>query len=622
LRASLDKDAMLDGGRFGYVSDGQVAFQGHDDQSKVSAWCWTVQGTGGVLFPGMVNALDGSLGGTPTDTNLHNRVGISAPLNTAETITSDNNSYWYGSKSISKALQIVHVAKDSPKVSSTTGGKLRIFVSLKAGQAATTVDNLLFTVWLADYTFATAANDGTTSYNPADRGPRLHAALATDGSSNKDVKDSGFYELALPTSYGTGSIVFSFNGDYCRDLVRSRCGSSNPERNSNDLAGIDLGSSFNTNSIFPLGGKIHPEIQGFGTYRTEWYAPQLHVVDDLTYIPATYVSYTDASHGLNAETLVIQEIGWKINAGDIETIEIGLERDESHSAAGIVPYILDNLPTHTYHEHTVNINQTMPPSEVISEDISEGISPGNNGLPNYPGDSSLIDPQGWYINNIHDGVYSNLNGGMSMGGSAMTPQTGFNILGQDRNDSNTPSSMRGITSNNLGRPVTGSAVNTSDGFALPGKGKSVNPSSQDDDELGNFNIREQSHSVELKIPVPNDAMTDEININGVVNLSGGQRGGQKAVLNIEVTCVETQQTIFHSCVVNTGRNNNIEILPTYNIGGITTPGNTIQVNISRSPGKGADSASYSTVNVSNLNVNFRRAGVTGDSNTNSFIPYS
>ena len=620
IRAVGDKDVMLDGGRFGYVSDAQVAFQGHDDQSKASAWCWTRHGTGGVLFPGMVNALDGNLGAI---SDKHNRVGLSAPLNTNSTIAAVNNYYWYGSKSISKALQIVHVAKDSPKVSATTGEKIRMFVALKEGQSSSTsINDLQFTVWLADYTFATAANDGTTSYNPSNKGPRLHAALATNGSSNKDVKHSGFYELALPTSYGTGSIVFSFNEDYCRDLLRSRCGSSNLEKNSNDLAGIDLGSSFNTNSIFPLGGKIHSEIQGFGTYRTEWYAPQLHIVDDLTYIPATYVTYTDASHNLNNEVLVIQNIELNIKSAEIEQVSITLERDESRSASGVVPYILDNLPTTEYQQSTTIITPVLPPSEVITEDINVVDNQNINGSDPPSGVITEGYWAGMDLNLLSQGLHGTIWDTMSLGGSSMTPQTGFSILGQNVSETTTPSSMRGITSNNLARPTSGSALNTDNGFALPGKGKTIDPT-QAEGELGSFNIREKTHTVKLNIPVPNDAMSNEINITGIVDLQASKTsGGQKAILDIEIKCLETKVIKHHNCTITSGRNNNIELLPTHTVNGITTPGNNIEITISRTPGKGGDSASYSTVNVSNLNVNFRRAGVTGDSNSNEFIPYS
>ena len=118
-------------------------------------------------------------------------------------------------------------------------------------------------------------------------------------------------------------------------------------------------------------------------------------------------------------------------------------------------------------------------------------------------------------------------------------------------------------------------------------------------------------------------MTNELNITGIVDLQASNTsGGQRAMIDIEIKCLESQTTVNHSCTVTSGRNNNIELLPTHNITGITTPGNNLEINISRTPGKGADSAPYSTVNVSNLNVNFRRAGVTGDSNSNEFIPYS
>ena len=44
-------DAMLSGGRYGYLADALVATQGDADDSINLAWCWTVQGTGGRAFP-------------------------------------------------------------------------------------------------------------------------------------------------------------------------------------------------------------------------------------------------------------------------------------------------------------------------------------------------------------------------------------------------------------------------------------------------------------------------------------------------------------------------------------------------------------------------------------------
>ena len=613
IRAIGDKDAMLDGGRYGYISDPQIAFQGNNDDSLGTGWCWTILGTGGLLFPGMVNALDGNLGSAPT-TTLYNRVGTGSMPSYDATLDTSANYTWYGSRSVSKAVQIVHISKDTPKVSATTGEKLRVIVSLKPDGTNTDVNKLNFFVWLADYSF-----DNSTSTTPSSAAARLDATLATNGSVSQEVKHSGFYELDVPTSYGTGKIVFSFNAEYCRDLVRSRCGSSNIHKNAHDIAGIDLGSSFNTDSIFPLGARKYTELKGgIGAYRNEWYAPQLHIVDDLTYIPATYVSYTDASHSLDNEILVIQNIDWAVKAGDIEKLTLGLERDESRSTSGVVPYILDNLPVNSHQESISVIDTPLPPAETIVQDITENDNQNINGMNpfiDFPPNSNLISP-----NSVSQGFYQNQVGSMNMGGSMFTPQTGHQILGQMRVPS-TLSSMRGQQGGLTPHLYSGSAITDGDSFALPGSGKpqSVTDLAESGSEQKKYDT---THAVKFNVPTPSDAINDDINVTASLQLQEGTGVGKKAILDIDVRCKETNTRIQDSVVVSTGKQINVELISTQALAGVVTPGNNIEVIVSRRSGKTKDNAKYQSVQVSNLNVNFRRAAVVADSSSTEFVPYS
>ena len=610
IRQIGDADIMLDGGRYGYISDAHIAFQGKNSVSS-NAWCWSILGTGGVLFPGMVNAIDGNLGSVTTDSTLYTRQGVSSvPTYDGSTnITANNNYTWYGSKSISRAVQIVHVSKDTPKTSSD--GKLRIFVALKPNQSAQAdINNLQFTVYLAHYAFSGSA--GT----PSDGAPTRAATLLTDGSSSQNVKHSGFYELDVPTSYGTGKIVFSFNAEYCRDLVRSRCGASNTHKNAHDVTGIDLGSSFNTDSIFPLGMRQYDVLQGgIGSQRTEYYAPTINIVDDLTYVPATYVTYTDAGHNLSSQVLTIQNINWAISAGNIELVRLQLEKDESFQEAGVVPYIIERLPNVN---PTHGPTYTLPVPTPITSEVETLVYPDtiviNGSSPIEGFDSSDNNSKGNEVNDMSRGLYNTIKGKMGMKGSQFSAQSKFAILGQDKPPT-TPSNMRGMFGN-LRAPVnSGSALENPNSFSLPGKGTTVNNSDSPADK------REIKHSVELEMTTPNDALTDEINITATLDMQPTNEDNT-GVLYIEATCRETNATIKETVKIKAGTYNNYTLVSTQLLNGVKTAGNNLVFNIGREPGSGSDNANYQAIRVKNFSVNFRRSAFNSENAGNSFIPYS
>jgi hypothetical protein len=604
IRAIGDTDIMLDGGRYGYICDAHVALQGHDDNSKASAWCWTRYGTGGVLFPGMVNALDGNLGGTITNSTLYTRQGDSGTPTYSATLPITDNYYWYGSKSVSRAVQIVHVSKDTPK--SHASGELRIFVALKADQAAQSdIENLQFTVYIPHYSFATTA--GT----PNDVAPTRAATLLS--VSSQDVKHSGFYELDVPSSYGTGKIVFSFNAEYCRDLVRSRCGSSNTHLNAHDVGTIDLGSSFNTDSIFPLGMRQYDEFKGgLGSQRTEYYAPTINIVDDLTYVPATYVTYTDAGHDLSSQVLVIQNVEWSVSAGNVETVTLELDRDESVQAGGVVPYIMERLP-HVQPTHGPTYTLPLPVS--VTEEIETlDTLPINGNNPGSGFDNSIDNAQGTKVNDMDRGLYNTIKGKMGMKGSEFSPQSKFAILGQNKPPT-TPSNMRGMFGN-LRAPVnSGSALENPHSFSLPGKGNRINTTDGVPDK------REIRHSVEIEMTTPNDAVTDEINITATLDMKPTNEDST-GVLYVTATCRETGDAIQETVKIKAGTYNNYTLMSTQLLNGVKTAGNNLVITVGREPGSGSDDANYQAIRVKNFHVNFRRAAFNSENAGNSFIPYS
>jgi hypothetical protein len=622
-----DKDAMLDGGRYGYIADAQVALQGNNDQSLGTAWCWTIMGTGGVLFPGMVNALDGNMGATISDTTLHSRYGGS-DVPTGATVTHQNNYTWYGSRSISKALQIVHIGKDTPKVSATTGEKLRLVIAVKPNQAATTtIDTTQFRVFLLDCSFTTATASGYAADLSGD----------IDGHSYVDIQHNGFYEVNVPTTYGTGKVVVSFNADYCRDLLRSRCGLTTATQSSgllnvlhNSVAtlGNSVGGSYPVvldsynydDTIFPLGCRTYSDIRGgMGSTRHLWYAPTLHIVEDVLYVPATYVKYTDAAYDIDNKTMVITNVKWSADAARGEQVALTLREDESASAGGILSYIFQPVgspqPTNPSNVHTV-IPVKPPEGGYYNDEIKpETPTGGNNPSDNdgYKVGGSLI------INDFSDGAYRTIKKAMDTGGSKYSAQYGNNILGQDIMPT-TPSSMRGMAGALKIHPTQGSAIADKDGIKLPGKGKDEGIGAGVGEATA-FTKKEIEHKAEARVQTPTDAITDEINITADITLPSTIKQA-KGTLKIKATCLETGESIEETINVNTGSNlKNMQLCSTALLSGAGTTGNTIVVTLSRVAGQGSDNANYTSMTVKNLNINFRRAAFNSQNTNNVFMPY-
>lgn len=625
LFAPQDEDVMLDGGRYGYIADAQIATQGDDDDSNNLAWCWTVQGTGGVLFPGMVNGLDGNLGNIVTDSTIYTRSGSSS-LPTDATITHNNNYTTYGSRSVSYAMQIVHVGKDIPRVSSSTGERLRIAVALKPGQSGKDIDSAIFRVYLID-----ASYTNPNSY--------LQLVGSVSESSFVDCQHNGFYEIDVPSSYhSSGKIVISFNADYCRDLLRTRCGGIDIQSSGVDVilrngqtnigganATITLESShYNTASIFPLGPRMYSNYKGgMGDMRALYYAPSLHIVDDLVYMPGTFLKYTDAGFDIDNLTMVIKTVDWHVSDKK-ETVKLHLSEDESVSSLGIMDYIFapPKLPNPDGLGSVGNVSipptgtglTTEPtPGTPINgnwdEDNTQGVSDGGGG-----GDFGV---SGINLNDFDRGTYLALMRNLIGGGSEFTAQYGNNILGQTKT-STTPSSMRGMGGPLRVHPTQGSATSNGNGFDLPGKGK--------DEGVGAgetaFSKKEVEHKVEVEIKAPKDAITDEVNISADIKLPATANTDRSATLKVHARCVETGAEFTETVNIPTGTNkSNMEISSTTNLSGAGSSGNTLVFTFSRSPGTGADNANYSTLSVTNIDINFRRAAFNADNRSNIFMPF-
>ena len=130
---------------------------------------------------------------------------------------------WVGLKSVSDAVEIVHIPKNMPKVSnSATTQQLRMGICLATHyDPGTTPEDVEF--FLVLYDPNTTFTDNSTGHS------------ITDGYHSKThlkFKHSGFHEIEIPSTYWTTAngatdnerIVVSINARYLRSLLRNRNG--------------------------------------------------------------------------------------------------------------------------------------------------------------------------------------------------------------------------------------------------------------------------------------------------------------------------------------------------------------------------------------------------------------
>jgi hypothetical protein len=627
-------DKMMTGGRFGYIADTHRVL---DHQDGTYAYDWAHVAAGFTPFPGMVNGMDGNL---KTSTDLYHRYGQSAPY-TSITATSASDIEWtdqyyfYGANSVNYAVQMVHIPEDMPYVSDTTNNELRVFVGLKPGQSGTDIDNAEFVILLVDYEFSNSATtNGYTSSTVAS------LTATRRGEEYKFVKNSGFYELGVPSSYSStlasasAKVVVSFNAEYCRALLRHRCGdptaSSDILENAHGLTGVSTGyiTGGNDNSIFPLGGRKYSEFGDFAYGRSEWYAPRLHIVNDMRFIPGTFATYTDQGLNLSSEVLTIQNVNWSISGRDTSDVNLTLERDESRGADNIVSYIASN----TINPRTGTTGGTAGQGWITGGNEGppnvSGIPSGFGPLPSGPANPSSylpvggttpstvsnvgggIYPTGSTSNNLTAGAYGNMKGRMNLDSDNFSHQSSFNILGQKRQGPK-PGAMKeveGFNSNIM--PASGNATKTDSGMVLPGVGHSDNTG-------------DKTSSIEGTATVPIDTLNNELNITAKLTCSGATGiGGDVAILTVTALCVDTNASITNTVTVPVGSDNaTVELLPTALLDGAGTYGNKIKVTVSRSPDAGSDTADNNSVIIHNVGVAFKRAAFFAPSLGNEFTPF-
>lgn len=610
---------MIDDGRYGYIADPYIAL-GEVSDALFYGYVtnWTRVGLGGVPFNGMVNALDGNMNISISD--LGNRYGTSKEGQTASgDIKWKNNYYWYGSNSISNAVQIVHIPNKTPFVSTQTGEHLRMWIGLKETQAAgATIDTAEFTIYLSDYSFS----------NDKDK-----TATLTDATYQEtlDVKHSGFYEVPIPATYGAqanATIVVSFNAEYCRALLRHRCGNPN---GSTILSDYNHASTPNTDSIFPIGCRKYTgatEIGsstngGFRDNRAIWYAPRVHVCRDLSYVKGSAVLVTDKGLELTNEPMIIQNVNWSVKAGSTEDVKFTLERDESIEKGDLISYLFPN--TNTARQKSKNNNDS---SNQGYEEQDDNLIPPR---PRPPTGGSLIDPfkprpsgttdstgtlydagKKLGLGDFSSTAYGKLKGRMNLPSDSLSPAGKFSILGSDK-PSITPTTMKGIEGMDVDiSSSSGNTTVTSDGYVFAAKGL----------QGAEGNIISQESSIETTFNVPQDIVSNRMSIQAYITHGPTVSSSTtNAVLYVSVSIPETGKTFTNEIKVKTGiSNQSIAIMPLRPIEGLKNAGRKIKVTVTRKAGMGNDDANTTSLTIHNLEIKMHRASAHTTSSSSQFSP--
>ena len=631
LDGNLDRK-FTQSGRYGYIADPYRVTQGADDLgSSTGNEYWSRIGTGGCLFPGQVNALDGNQGAA-TDKDW--RYGQSVRPGTGNP-TFAQNYWWYGANSLAYALQIVHVPNLTPLTSTTTGNDLRVFISLKNSQTGVDIDNAKFTLHLVDYVFS-------------DTNERNVSSVSSITSLN--IYGNGFYEIDIPSTYGAvanAKLVVSINTEYLQSLLRHRCG---------DYAGVHVlknahvledGSSStalssittgNVNSIFPLGGRSFTDLvpsKGIFQERTAWYAPRLHVTRDLSYWPGSHVTYTDHGLDLNNEVLTIQSLRWKFNSTHKEALTLTLERDMSLLAAGVESYL---FPQFDYTEPTYSIVAPAPytpPSfaqeagsgdQPISSDDWIGQNPtdqGNNlglGINDNTGDNYNDYRQGQSsINQIGSGMWADLRGFGSMTQDMMGSRGNFRILGQKR-PGKLNASLKPLDADIELKVSEGNGIKGAEGYVFL-------PNSSPGGESGYIS----QTSFETEITVPRDIVSNQLELSGKITHGAEDMSvsgttdltvGNSALLNTLITNITRGgDSIEFSVRISTNTDNETTYLfPAQRVPNMTS-GDRLNIKISRDPNDTTDTANFTSVVLHNLNIGMQRATTSASSSTEELTPY-
>lgn len=442
VRESGQSD-LLAGGRHGYISSSCLR---HLPSTSTDARSNTLHNhslTAGCLFAGRQNALDGNLDGL-LYLNLAGKYGSSEQTDpygdawdeifvgaqsdieflesgrgyhgsgtsdpySAGTLSTNNyevraqQSYgWYGIGSLDKAVQIVHIPKDTPLVSETTGEPLRIIVSHNSN----TANEGKYRIHLIDAPFQSGAYCRHFDWPNFDW---------LTGQTITDVEHNGIVELLLPNTYGTGSIVVSFNKEYCDSLLQFRSHNSTSSKSNKGnrvdywfsaqhganynatTHSLNTNTTKNNGSAFPLGltewahDVGHDSTEGRNGYnwlhtgQALWHCPTIQIVKDWVWRPGRTVQYTDDHIGIN-EQMHIDAVRIDYTGQDHEKVSISIKRDDSQASGSARVFQLPNLGD-SYRM------RPEPPAPPVQPDEPDGGAGGGSSGGGGGGGFPVIPPQ-------------------------------------------------------------------------------------------------------------------------------------------------------------------------------------------------------------------------------------
>ena len=693
-------DLMLNGGRYGYVAD--VACRQFGSYGEK----WT-QTEGGCIFTGPQNALDGNLYESIQDSGNGYEHGNKA---TTRQYSAQTFYTWWGAKSVSYAMQMVHLPKDMPLVSETTGEELRIHIAITGDG---TDSNPEFVVEFVDYTFDDTKSNGDPAGSMWASGkPKLASqSHATNTESSVKVRGNGFYEVGVPTTYwashGGAKMVISVNYDYLHDVMLYRNGHNGRtdanirkrRRNAHDSATVDTeftvgGGSYGTgsttithssstaiqvgmevsgtnipsgayvasitdathfvlsatpsgsgsgatltfssatnSSLFPLGLRRY-NYGGWANQRAEWYAPRLHVCEDINFQPATYVTYTDAKLGLSNKVLVIRDLTYRVSE-NTEQVVFKLVEDESRSADNVAAYIFPDTqkgrqdpkggtttsqkpvdegdPGYQQGSKTGGRSGSDAPNTKVGQEQSgdnRPFSPYASGVDTGKNTNSTVF-MGSDIGALsHKAVNTNMLTKASFAKNKKKIDLGsvsdFGILGQEK-PTQAPSSTHSIEGvDAVTSPASGNTVVSSEGIVFPGNTGGA----------GELSL----HSHTLTVRIPNDATNGGFGLYATYSLGGTV--DERAVLETTFKCIDTGLSDTQSVTLTAGKDNKFVTLfapTTMNF----TPGNRLEITITRRPASGSDNAYYSSVRLHTTEIQYMRKSIVDDnSQSDNMKPYS
>lgn len=632
-----DKTLMLEGARFGYIGDVSAtipaAYTTGTGYVDDRGWAWASL-WGGNLFPGTVSALDVKGTGEYAD-----------PLGSASNYDAyDETYYFYGSRSLAYALQVVHIPRNMPKTTqtvqngttgdSTTGyvmdGNLRIVIEVGDGDTVEEYDadaiNPCFTIKLIDYLWR--QND-LNSREP-------HSAV---GSTSVVVDSNGFYEIEVPNSYwadqtGLERIILSVNYDYLLAVAKNRCGSNNL-RNRCNYTGDSGYTALEPESLFPLGvGKFEAnpsDISKMSAYlrqRAEWYAPRLLICDDINFVPATQVSYTDPALSMTDEPMYIKSVKWSQSARQSEQVSFTLERDVNRNVQHFAALFLPPNAGGGGKTFPTGGGSKMKPDQQGSQGFGKdgyGGDPRNGGFGKVAGIASVFG--GTTAGSRYDPITT--GGGFKVGGTALNDSSSF-ALGSN------------LLSNNFTKRIKGSMDFNNDsvtggGFGVLGQKKPSSAPTNDDPESGTDTFTTTS-SGDASTSTTGVSFAGATDATGAYNESTttlrvppNPRGrkvvvsslyslpcpsGQVASLDVTVTCRETGDSKTNTVTLAEATNAQA-ILFSDAIIGADGAGNTISVSFGRDAGNSPDTAQYTALTLHTIQVSFDTQSVSGSSQSGS-----